>query len=115
MLDPGFENTLRIPSTHLLEKFPPLWNPKVHDRVHKSPLLDLISCNFNRIHTLTYLSKIALNITYHLRLYMSNDVFTLKFLANILYEFLISLLTCCKKHPSRCWFNYTSIIRRRVL
>jgi hypothetical protein len=46
-----------------------LWNPKVHYRVHKRPLLLPMLSNMNQVHiTSSYFSKVHVNIIYHLRL-----------------------------------------------
>jgi hypothetical protein len=68
-----------------------LSNPKVHYRVHKSPLLVPILSKINPVHTiLSYLSKIHFNIVHPP---------TPGFPTNILYEFLFSSIrTTCHAH-----------------
>jgi hypothetical protein len=46
-----------------------LWNPKVHYRLHKNPLVDAVLSQVNSVFTITvYLFKIHFNIILHLRL-----------------------------------------------
>jgi hypothetical protein len=87
-----------------------LWNPKVHYRVHKSPLLVPILCQINPIHTIpSYLSKIHFKLSTHLRLGLPSGLFPSEFLTNILYAFLVSPQSCympCPSHPP--WLNHSN-------
>jgi hypothetical protein len=65
-----------------------LWNPKVHYRVRKSPLLVPIVSQIDPVHTiLSYLFKIHFNIVPHLRLGLPSGLLPSGFPANVLYAF----------------------------
>ncbi|PNF28001.1 hypothetical protein B7P43_G13856 [Cryptotermes secundus] len=72
------------------QEFPSiLWNPKVHYRVHKSPPLLPILSHINPIHTIpSYLYKIILILSTHLRLGLPCGLLPSGFPTNILYAFL---------------------------
>jgi hypothetical protein len=64
-----------------------LWNPKVHYRVHKSPILN----QTNPINTTSsYLSKIHINIIIHYYLGLPSGLFSSDFPTNNLHVFLFS-------------------------
>jgi hypothetical protein len=92
-----------------------LWKPKVHNRIHKSPPLVLILCQFNPVHiTPNTLSKIDFNITLPLRLHLPNDSFLLAF-APKWYMRFSSPHACympCPYHPP--WLYNTNYIWWRV-
>jgi hypothetical protein len=68
-----------------------LWNPKVHYRVHKSPPLAPILSQIDPIPTIpSYLSKIILILSTHLRLGLPSRLFPSGFPTNILYALLFA-------------------------
>jgi hypothetical protein len=69
-----------------------LWNPKVHYRVHKSPLLVRMRSQLNSVHTTqAYFSlKSILMLFFHLRLGASSGLFPYGFPIKALYTFIFS-------------------------
>jgi hypothetical protein len=76
-----------------------LWNQKVHYRVHKSsPLVPTLSQD-KPIHTNpSYLSKIYLILSTHLRLGLPSGLFHSGFPTNILYAFISPIRATCPAH-----------------
>jgi hypothetical protein len=77
-----------------------LGNPEVHYRVHKSsPLVPILS-QIDPIHTIpSYLSKIHLILSTHLRLGLPSGLVPSGFPTNILYAFLFSpIRATCPAH-----------------
>jgi hypothetical protein len=82
----------KLPIVQPFRKFPAiLRNPKVHHRVHKSPPLVPILSQFDPVPTIpSYLSKILLILSTHLRFGLPSGLFPSGFPTNILYVFLVS-------------------------
>jgi hypothetical protein len=83
------------------QEFPSiLWNMKVYYHVHKSSLLVPILSQINPIHTIqSYLSKIHLILSTHLRLRLPSGLLPSGFPINILYVFLLSpIRATCPTH-----------------
>jgi hypothetical protein len=72
-----------------LRTFQHLRNPKIHNCVHKSPLLVPILSQIDPVHTIPSLKSILLLST-HLRLGLPSGIFPSGFPTNILYAFLVS-------------------------
>jgi hypothetical protein len=75
-----------------IQEFPNiLWNPKVHYRVHKSPLLVPILGQISPFHiTPSYSLRSILVLSSHLRLRVPSGLFPYGFTARTLYAFLFS-------------------------
>jgi hypothetical protein len=88
----------KLPIVQPFRKFPAiLRNPKVHHRVRKSPLLVTILSQFDPVPTIpSYLSKIHLILSTHLRLGLPIGLFPSGFPTNILYAFILILLVIYK-------------------
>jgi hypothetical protein len=87
---------LRLTSQQISHLF---WNPKVHYRVHKRPLLIHISCQTNSDPSLSFLFfKIQFNIILLSTLSLSRSIFPHSFSRVILYAFIFSLRATCPIH-----------------
>jgi hypothetical protein len=77
-----------------------LWNQKVYYRVRKSPPLVRILSHMNPVHTIpSYLCKIILILSTHLRLGLSSGLFPSGFRTNTLYAFLFwPIRATCPTH-----------------
>jgi hypothetical protein len=64
-----------------------LWNTMVHCRVHKSPLVHIVS-QINPIHTIPSYLRSSLILSPHLHLGLPSGLFPFGFPTNILYPFL---------------------------
>jgi hypothetical protein len=91
----------KLPIAQPFRIFPAiLRNPKVHHRVHKSPLLAHILSQFDPVHTIpSYLSKIHFNIVRHLRLGLTSGLFPSVF-PTISYM--------CSSYPHSCYMSCPS-------
>jgi hypothetical protein len=96
-LSPSWEST----SCAATQEFPNiLWHPNVHYRFHENrPLVPILS-QINPVHTSpSYLYKVHLNISLHLRLGLSSGLFPSGFPTKILYAVLFSpIRATCPAH-----------------
>jgi hypothetical protein len=67
-----------------------LWNPKVHYRVHKSPLPDPILSQINPSHTNPSYPRSVLILSTHLHLGLRSGLFPSGFPVNILHALIFS-------------------------
>jgi hypothetical protein len=97
-----------------------LWSSKVHHRVHRSPpLVPILSHQINPVHTtLSYFSKVHLNIIPHLRLGLPGGLYPSGFPIKILYELLLMRVTCPvhfilldSYHSDYTWCSLCRLIR----
>jgi hypothetical protein len=103
-------------SRSVTQEFPNiLWNPKLHYRVHKSPPLVPTLSQVSSVHTTaSYLSKIYLILSSHLRLCLPSGIFSSGFPSKILYalSFLHPCYMLCPSHPP--WLHHSNYTWWRV-